>query len=123
MTPDPYLAARGADALVIMTEWDEFKHTDLIRLGSLMGDRIVVDNRNVFQPSEMERLGFTYHSVGRPAVDRAEVPKRRPQSVLPHDKKAKLLANPAPRRNAEATAIRSGGHAPAQIAARASSAD
>ncbi|MCF8469076.1 MAG: UDP-glucose 6-dehydrogenase, partial [Sneathiella sp.] len=61
-----YEAAEGADALVIITEWDQFRALDLDRLKLLMTSPTVVDLRNVFKPAEMVRHGFTYISIGRP---------------------------------------------------------
>jgi UDPglucose 6-dehydrogenase len=61
----PYEAAEGADALVILTEWDQFRALDLDRLKLLMAAPVVVDLRNVYKPSEMVRHGFTYASIGR----------------------------------------------------------
>jgi UDPglucose 6-dehydrogenase len=61
----PYVAASGADALVICTEWDEFRALDLEKLRSLMGQPIVIDGRNIFDPKKMAALGFDYKSVGR----------------------------------------------------------
>jgi UDPglucose 6-dehydrogenase len=61
----PYEAAEGADALVILTEWDQFRALDLDRLKLLMVAPVVVDLRNVYKPSEMVRHGFTYASIGR----------------------------------------------------------
>ncbi|WP_454758264.1 UDP-glucose dehydrogenase family protein [Caulobacter segnis] len=60
-----YEAAEGADALVIITEWDQFRALDLDRLKLLMKSPIVVDLRNVYKPAEMVRHGFTYASIGR----------------------------------------------------------
>ena len=60
-----YDAAEGADALVILTEWDQFRALDLDRIKSLLKAPIVVDLRNVYKPVEMERHGFTYASIGR----------------------------------------------------------
>ena len=60
-----YEAAEGADALVILTEWDQFRALDLDRLKLLMAAPVVVDLRNVYKPSEMVRHGFTYASIGR----------------------------------------------------------
>ena len=65
---DPYACAKGADALVVMTEWSMFRDLDLIRIRSLLGRPIVVDLRNIYRPEEMAKLGFTYLSVGRPQV-------------------------------------------------------
>ena len=67
---DPYSCAKGADALVIVTEWEQFRALNLERLKSEMRQPIVVDLRNVYRPEEMAELGFTYESVGRPAPTR-----------------------------------------------------
>ena len=63
---DAYDALRGADALVIVTEWNEFRALDLARAKSLMRRPIFVDLRNVYSPVEVAEAGFTYRSVGRP---------------------------------------------------------
>jgi UDPglucose 6-dehydrogenase len=57
--------AEGCDALVIATEWDEFKKLDLERARKAMSHPILFDGRNLFDPAEMERLGFIYKSIGR----------------------------------------------------------
>jgi UDPglucose 6-dehydrogenase len=62
---DPYLCARGADALVIVTEWVQFRALDLERLKQEMAHPVVVDLRNIYRPEDMAALGFTYESVGR----------------------------------------------------------
>jgi UDPglucose 6-dehydrogenase len=62
----PYACAEGADALVIVTEWEQFRALDLKRLKSVMAHPAVVDLRNIYSPDEMVRFGFTYESVGRP---------------------------------------------------------
>jgi UDPglucose 6-dehydrogenase len=59
-------ALEGADVLVILTEWNEFRALDSQRVKSLMRGRIVVDLRNVLDPADMVAAGFQYHSVGRP---------------------------------------------------------
>src|SRR5271167_4749743 len=64
----PYEAARGADALLILTEWDEFAALDWDRLREQLNDPIVIDGRNLYDPEAMAALGFIYYSVGRPAV-------------------------------------------------------
>ena len=61
----PYEAAFGADALVILTEWDQFRALDLERVKQQMKGRVIVDLRNIYQPAEMRDFGFTYVSVGR----------------------------------------------------------
>ncbi|MGA8153231.1 MAG: UDP-glucose/GDP-mannose dehydrogenase family protein [Terriglobales bacterium] len=65
---NPYEAARDADALLVLTEWDEFAALDFPRLHGLLKYPIVVDGRNLYHPETMAALGFTYYSVGRPAV-------------------------------------------------------
>ncbi|WP_024278756.1 UDP-glucose/GDP-mannose dehydrogenase family protein [Xanthobacter sp. 126] len=62
---NPYLAAEGADALVIVTEWDAFRALDLKRIHGMMAQPVVIDLRNIYRPDEMEALGFRYSSVGR----------------------------------------------------------
>ncbi|MBM3884026.1 MAG: UDP-glucose/GDP-mannose dehydrogenase family protein [Verrucomicrobia bacterium] len=57
--------AEGCDALVVATEWPEFKQLDLDRARRLMTHPIMIDGRNLFDPNEMERLGFIYKSIGR----------------------------------------------------------
>ncbi|CAN7611083.1 UDP-glucose/GDP-mannose dehydrogenase family protein [Phenylobacterium sp. LjRoot219] len=62
---DPYAAAEGADALVIITEWDQFRALDLERVRGLMKSPVLVDLRNIYKPEEVRRDGFRYVSVGR----------------------------------------------------------
>ena len=61
-------AARGADALLVLTEWDEFRRWTPERLAGVLGHKVVVDGRNVFDPAAMAAAGFTYLSIGRPPV-------------------------------------------------------
>ena len=63
--PGPYEAAENADALVIITEWDQFRALDLDRVKLLMRAPLVVDLRNIYRPDEMRARGFDYRSVGR----------------------------------------------------------
>jgi UDPglucose 6-dehydrogenase len=65
---DAYAAARDADALLVLTDWAEFAALDLKRLYTVMRYPIVVDGRNLFDPKVMHDQGFTYISIGRPAV-------------------------------------------------------
>jgi len=67
---DPYVCARGADALVIVTEWVQFRALDLERLKREMAQPVVVDLRNIYRPEDMAALGFVYESVGRPSEPR-----------------------------------------------------
>ena len=62
----PYDAAKGADALVIVTEWDAFRALDFVRLKTVMKSAVLVDLRNVYNSTELARHGFSYVSVGRP---------------------------------------------------------
>jgi UDPglucose 6-dehydrogenase len=61
----PYEAVAGADAMVILTEWDQFRALDLDRVKLLMRTPVIVDLRNVYRPAEARVRGFTYSSVGR----------------------------------------------------------
>lgn len=65
---DMYEAAKGADAIIISTDWDEFKSPDFDRLSKLMKGKVVFDGRNLYRPQQMKELGFTYYSVGRQVV-------------------------------------------------------
>jgi UDPglucose 6-dehydrogenase len=65
MAQDAYELANGADALIVVTEWNEFKNLDLERIRDSMRQPIVLDGRNIYQPDVMHNLGFTYHGVGR----------------------------------------------------------
>jgi UDPglucose 6-dehydrogenase len=62
---DPYATAEGADALVIITEWDAFRALDLDRVKTLLRTPVIVDLRNVYRPADIRKRGFTYLSVGR----------------------------------------------------------
>jgi UDPglucose 6-dehydrogenase len=66
---DAYDVAQGADALIVATEWSEFRRLDLVRIRDSMRQPLVVDGRNIYDPHEMAALGFTYHCVGRPRAD------------------------------------------------------
>jgi UDPglucose 6-dehydrogenase len=63
---DAYETMEGADALVLVTEWNEFRSLDLARVKSLLTQPLVIDLRNVYAPDEMRTAGFVYHSIGRP---------------------------------------------------------
>jgi len=67
-----YEAARGVDALLVLTEWSEFLALDFKRIRKLMKRPLILDGRNLYNPADMKRLGFEYHSVGR------SVPAQRP---------------------------------------------
>jgi UDPglucose 6-dehydrogenase len=63
---DPYDCVTGAQALAIVTEWDEFRALDLARIKSLMAAPNLVDLRNIYRPADARKLGFSYSSIGRP---------------------------------------------------------
>ncbi len=64
----PYEACEGADAVVLLTEWNEYRALDLDRIKASMSDPVFIDLRNVYSPSAMKKLGFRYFSVGRTDV-------------------------------------------------------
>ena len=63
--PDAYLCATGAQALVIVTEWEAFRALDLGRIKSVLAEPVIIDLRNIYRPEDMRRRGFIYVSVGR----------------------------------------------------------
>ncbi|MCG3175557.1 MAG: UDP-glucose 6-dehydrogenase TuaD [Candidatus Omnitrophica bacterium] len=62
---DAYTCAKGADALLVLTEWNEFKELDLVKLKKLLKQPVVLDGRNIYDPAKMKRLGYRYASIGR----------------------------------------------------------
>ena len=62
---DPYACARGADVMVIVTEWSQFRALDLVRLKNEMAGSVLVDLRNIYSPEEVEACGFSYEGIGR----------------------------------------------------------
>jgi UDPglucose 6-dehydrogenase len=80
----PYEAARNADALLILTEWEEFANLDLKRMREELKYPIVIDGRNLYDPEGMAAQGFTYFSVGRAA----SLPDGIPAAILRNGKKA-----------------------------------
>ncbi len=64
-TTDSYETAKDCDALIIMTEWNEFRQLDLQKIKNIMKNPILIDGRNIYDPKEAKRLGFTYAGVGR----------------------------------------------------------
>jgi len=68
---DAYAVAKDAEALVIITEWNEFRALDLERIGSSMKARRLIDLRNIYKLQEVEKTGFHYVSIGRPAYEPA----------------------------------------------------
>jgi len=62
---DAYATMEGADALVLITEWNEFRGLDLRRVKALLRQPLVIDLRNIYNPAEMQAAGLVYHSIGR----------------------------------------------------------
>ena len=62
---NPYQVAEGADALVLATEWNEFKHLDFVRIRESMRNPVIMDGRNLWDPVQLRKLGFTYYGMGR----------------------------------------------------------
>ncbi len=71
---DAYAAMDGADALVLVTEWNEFRGLHLARVKSLLRQPLVIDLRNIYKPEEMTEAGLVYHSIGRPPTNEVERP-------------------------------------------------
>ncbi len=65
LVPEPYQAAEGADALLLVTEWNEFRQPDLERLKAIMRTPVLLDGRNVWDAAKARAAGFTYYGVGR----------------------------------------------------------
>ena len=65
LAQDVYETAKNADAMVIATEWNDFKYLDWMKIKGLMRTPIVFDGRNLLNPQDMKSLGFEYYSVGR----------------------------------------------------------
>jgi len=65
LATDPYDLATDCDAIILLTEWNEFKHLDMARIKSLMRQPIFIDGRNLYEPETMKQHGFTYRGVGR----------------------------------------------------------
>jgi UDPglucose 6-dehydrogenase len=69
---DAYEVAEGSDALVIVTDWNEFKHLDMSRIRASMAQPVLMDGRNIYEPRRMQELGFIYRGIGR-GYEKAEV--------------------------------------------------
>jgi UDPglucose 6-dehydrogenase len=69
LAPDPYTAAAGADALVLVTEWNEFRQPDFALLRRTMKQPVLFDGRNVWDPAKVRALGFSYQGIGRASRD------------------------------------------------------
>jgi UDPglucose 6-dehydrogenase len=65
LASDAYDLAEGCDALVVVTEWNEFKNLDLARIRDLMTGNVIIDGRNIYEPEQLQELGFHYRGTGR----------------------------------------------------------
>ncbi|MBE7433332.1 MAG: UDP-glucose/GDP-mannose dehydrogenase family protein [Anaerolineales bacterium] len=65
MFEEPYQMAAGCDALMVITEWNEFKQLDLDKVKGLLKSPVVYDGRNIYEPARMREMGFTYRAIGR----------------------------------------------------------
>jgi len=65
LAKNAYQAAQGADALAIVTEWQEFRSPDFERLKQILKAPIIFDGRNLYDPAMVSRFGLTYHAIGR----------------------------------------------------------
>jgi UDPglucose 6-dehydrogenase len=74
---DAYEAAEGADAVLLVTEWNEFRQLDLSRLRAVVRRPYLFDGRNVYDPLQAEKAGFAYYGIGRPAPDKVGLHDRR----------------------------------------------
>ncbi|MCS7198701.1 MAG: UDP-glucose/GDP-mannose dehydrogenase family protein, partial [Candidatus Bipolaricaulota bacterium] len=63
---DHYASLRGAEALILVTEWNEFRNPDFERIKQEMRSPVIFDGRNIYNPTKLRQLGFTYYGVGRP---------------------------------------------------------
>ena len=63
-----YDALAGADALIVVTDWNEYRHPDFKRIKATLRRPVVVDGRNLYSPQRMAELGFVYHSIGRGVI-------------------------------------------------------
>jgi UDPglucose 6-dehydrogenase len=63
-----YDALKGADALIIATEWNEFRAPNIERISEALKNELIFDGRNVFNLDKMEDLGYTYYSIGRKTI-------------------------------------------------------
>ena len=65
MFDEPYKMAKDCDALILVTEWNEFKQLDLTKVKSLLKAPVIYDGRNIYDPTLMKEMGFTYRAIGR----------------------------------------------------------
>jgi UDPglucose 6-dehydrogenase len=68
-TEDMYDALDGAEALVVITEWNEFRMPDFKKMEKLLKNKVIIDGRNIYEPKEIKELGWKYYSIGRKAIN------------------------------------------------------
>lgn len=91
---NPYKAVKNADALLLLTEWDEFRSVDFEKLRSEMRTHVIFDGRNIYDPQEVIFNGFTYYGIGRSSSVETQNPHR---SMRKHEVKQKEpISSPAP---------------------------
>ena len=98
--PTSYDAAEGADALVVATDWNEYRHPNLARIRAALARPIVVDGRNLWDPAKLASLGFAYYSIGRATARAPELAIALPRPVAAADAPPTVpsVAAPAARR-------------------------
>ena len=62
---NPYKVAENSDAIIVVTEWNEFKYLDMLKIKDLMKGNVIIDGRNIYDRNKIEKLGFIYHGIGR----------------------------------------------------------
>ncbi|MNN57288.1 UDP-glucose 6-dehydrogenase TuaD [compost metagenome] len=67
LSDSPYAATEGADALVLVTEWKQFRQPNFERIRGLMRMPVIFDGRNLYEPAQLAESGFLYRGIGRPA--------------------------------------------------------
>ena len=91
---DPYHCAAGAHGLVIVTEWNQFRKLDLLRLRDALSEPVLIDLRNIHEPAQLAESGFRYHSLGRPDPE----PSATPPSTFISRQEAALRLEPGSER-------------------------
>ena len=81
LAPTSYDAVAGADALVVATDWNEYRHPNFARVRAALARPVVVDGRNLWDPSKLAALGFAYHSIGRATARAPELALSLPRSA------------------------------------------
>lgn len=79
---NPYEAAFGADCVLVLTEWNEFRNLELAKLYAAMSGRLLLDIRNVYDPMEASRIGFVYEGMGRTVVANGSVANEPPEPLI-----------------------------------------